>query len=252
MMGALGRHAAHFIGGAWLPGPGAVYESLNPVDSQVVGTADAGTAETANEAIAAARLAFYGTDWASSPRRRAAALLEFADRMEAQQDLLAEVLLAEGGKLRAEAFGEIRSAISEARYYAGLARAIHGRTYESEPGNFSFLTREAAGVVAIIVPWNAPVGLLVRSLGPALAAGCSVVIKPAMQTPVINALVIACLADCPSLPPGIVNSVNEDGMTVGQALVASSSVDVVSFTGASSTGSRIMEAAAPTMKRLSL
>ncbi|MEM6729774.1 MAG: aldehyde dehydrogenase family protein, partial [Pseudomonadota bacterium] len=119
-------------------------------------------------------------------------------------------------------------------------------------GKISLLTREAAGVAAIIVPWNAPIGLLVRSLGPALAAGCTVVIKPAMQTPLINALVMECLADCPSLPAGVINSVNEDGAIVGQALVASPHVDVVSFTGASSTGSHIMAAAAPTMKRLSL
>jgi acyl-CoA reductase-like NAD-dependent aldehyde dehydrogenase len=133
-----------------------------------------------------------------------------------------------------------------------VARTLYGRSLESAPDTFSFMMREPAGVAAVIVPWNAPVILLIRSLAPALAAGCTVVVKPAPQTPLSNAWVMARLAELVDLPKGVVNSVNEDGTTVGRRYVASDGVDVVSFTGSSETGKRIMAAAAPTLKRLSL
>jgi betaine-aldehyde dehydrogenase len=179
-------------------------------------------------------------------------LYELADRLEAAREELADLIVAENGKLKREALGEMIGAISETRYYAGLARTVLGRTLETAPGNFSMMNREAAGVAAIIVPWNAPVALLIRSLGPAFAAGCTVVIKPAPQTPLIHWRVMQCLDACPSLPKGVVNSVNENGIEVGEALVASDDVDVTSFTGSSRTGKRIMADAAPTLKRLSL
>jgi betaine-aldehyde dehydrogenase len=243
--------AQHLIGGEWV-GTGATRESLNPANGQVLGTWLPGSAALANEAVSAARHAFEHTQWAASPRQRATALLEFADRMEAHREEMADLIVAENGKLRREAVGEMMGAISEARYYAGLARNVFGRTFESAPGALSLLHREPAGVAGIIVPWNAPVTLLVRSLGPALAAGCTAVIKPAPQTPLIHRAVMECLVDCPSLPAGVVNSVNENGIEVGQALAASPDVDVISFTGSSATGKAIMAAAAPTLKRLSL
>jgi betaine-aldehyde dehydrogenase len=179
-------------------------------------------------------------------------LFEFAERLEVARDEIADLIVAENGKLKREALGEMMGAISEVRYYAGLARTVLGRTLETMPGNVSMMNREAAGVAAIIVPWNAPVTLLVRSLAPALAAGCTTVIKPAPQTPLIHARVMRCLHDCPSLPKGVVNSVNEQGSQIGEALVASIDIDVISFTGSSATGKRIMAGAAPTLKRLSL
>lgn len=244
------------VAGHWIDGraveEGPRGESLNPADGSPLGAYLGGTAALAEAAVAAARRVFNAGTWAEAPRQRAAALLEFADRLEAMAEPLADLVVAENGKLRAEAMGEIRGAVSEARYYAGLARAITGRTLEPSPGALSLMTREPAGVAAIIVPWNAPVTLLVRSLGPALAAGCTTVIKPAHQTPLVHAKVMEALGGCPSLPPGVVNSVNESGTAVGEALVASREVDVISFTGSSATGKRIMAAAAPTLKRLSL
>lgn len=247
------RHprADHYIRGEWIGG-GAARESFDPADGSVLGVFSPGSGALAGQAVAAAREAFNRTDWAASPRLRAVVLYEFADRLEAASNEIADLIVAENGKLRREALGEMAGAVSEARYYAGLARAVLGRTLETAPGNFSMMNREAAGVAAIIVPWNAPVTLLVRSLGPALAAGCTAVIKPAPQTPLIHARVMRCLHECPSLPAGIVNSVNENGSEVGEALVASAEVDVISFTGSSATGKRIMAGAAPTLKRLSL
>lgn len=243
--------AAHYIDGQWLA-QGPLGDSVNPATAKRIGQYHAGSRALADAAAASARAAFFGTNWQSSPRQRADVLFQFADRLEAMMDNLAELIVLENGKLRAEARGEMMGAISEVRYYGGLARAILGRTFEATPGSFSIMHREAAGVAAIIVPWNAPVTLLVRSLGPALAAGCTCVIKPAHQTPLIHQRVMECLADCPDLPPGVVNSVNEHDAEVGQALVASNDIDVISFTGSSATGRQIMAGAAPTLKRVGL
>lgn len=245
------RIAQHYINGEWIS-EGAVAESLNPATGEVLGHYHLGSAALAKQAAAAARQCFFGTTWQSNPRLRAQVLFEFADRLEASLDDLAALIVLENGKLHAEARGEMAGSISEVRYYGGLARAILGRSFEATPGSFSVMHREAAGVAAIIVPWNAPVTLLVRSLGPALAAGCTCVIKPAHQTPLIHQRVMECFVECPSLPRGVIHSINENGAEVGQALVASGDVDVISFTGSSATGRHIMAGAAPTLKRVGL
>lgn len=243
--------ADNYIGGEWIAS-GNVADSTNPADGSVLGQFSPGSRALADQAAAQARRTFDESHWSASPRLRAQVLYEIADRMEAARDEITDLIVAENGKLRSEALGETMGAISETRYYAGLARANLGRTLETAPGNVSLMHREAAGVAAIIVPWNAPVTLLMRSLAPALAAGCTTVIKPAPQTPLIHALIMRCIDACPSLSNGVVNSVNEYGTEVGEALVASRDVDVVSFTGSSATGKRIMAGAAPTLKRLSL
>lgn len=246
------RIAKHYIDGQWLASDAPLRDSVNPSDGSVVGQFHPGSKALLDQAAGVARETFFKSIWAASPRLRAQVLFEFADRMEAIKHELVALIVAENGKLIPEATGEVMGSISETRYYAGLARAIQGRTQETTPGNFSLLQREPAGVAAIIVPWNAPVTLLIRSLTPALAAGCTCVLKPADQTPLIHARIMECLADCPSLPNGVVNSVNENGFAVGQAMVASPLIDVISFTGSSATGKKIMEGAAPTLKRVNL
>lgn len=243
--------ARHYINGEWIA-IGALQDSLNPATGAVLGQYHAGTTDLATQAIAVARAAFDADLWPRSPRLRAAALYELADQLEANKTAFIDLIVAENGKLKSEATGEMMGAISETRYYAGLARNIFGRTYESGPGNMSLFNREAAGVAAIIVPWNAPVTLLIRSLAPALAAGCTCVIKPAPQVPLVHAQTMQCISDCATIPEGVIQSVNENGSEVGEALVASGDVDVISFTGSSATGKRIMAGAAPTLKRLSL
>lgn len=243
--------AAHFIDGAWVA-EGALGDSLNPADGTRLGQFHSGSAGLAEAAAKAARAAFFGTAWAQSPRLRAQVLFEIADQLEAAKTEIADLVVQENGKLRAEAMGETMAAISETRYYAGLARNIRGSMQEIMPGTLSLFHREAAGVAGVIVPWNAPVTLLMRSLAPALAAGCTTVIKPAVQTPLVHARIMAAIASAPSLPKGVINSVNEDGIAVGQAMVASPDIDVISFTGSSRTGAAIMAAAAPTLKRVGL
>ncbi len=248
----MGHFARHYIDGTWRDDGGAEAESVNPADGAVVGHYVPGSAALAEEAATAARKAFDAGLWAASPRLRAQAMFEIANRLEAAKDEIAALVVAENGKLRAEAMGETMAGVSEMRYYAGLARSVRGTMQEIAPGVMSLFAREAAGVAGIIVPWNAPVTLLVRSLAPALAAGCTCVIKPAAQTPLVHARIMQCISEAPSLPPGVINSVNEDGIAVGQAMVASRQVDVISFTGSSTTGKKIMEGASKTLKRVGL
>lgn len=242
-------NAMHWIGGAWVGTPDAA--SIDPATGETVGyLADGGVAE-ANAAITAARHVFDSTTWPQDARRRQDVLLAWAAALDAQRDALATLLTRENGKAIAQSRGEIAGAISEVRYYAGLARHIAGHVLEPEPGTFSTMLREPAGVAAIIVPWNAPAVLLVRSLAPALAAGCTAVVKPAAQTALITAAMLACFEHS-GLPAGAVNLVNETGSAAGQRLVESHDVDVVSFTGSTATGKKIMAAAADSMKKLSL
>ena len=243
----------NLIGGQWCDAvSGQQATRQNPADGSVVSRfADSGV-EDAREAIAAAREAFDRSAWAHTPRLRQSVLLAWADHIEARAQDLAQLLTLENGKIMRESLGEIRGAVSEIRYYAGLCRRLAGQALEVDPGAYSMLLREPVGVAGIIVPWNAPAILLVRSLAPALAAGCSAVVKPAPQTPGINEALIRELSRVPNLPKGIVNSVTELGHAVASELVTSADVDVLSFTGSNAMGQRIMAAAAPTMKKLSL
>ena len=205
----------------------------------------------AEEAIQAARRAFDRTNWAHAPRLRAAVLNELADAIAARRDEIAHAIAAENGKVLPHCLHETDAAISEACYYGGLARAIFGRVSEIDEGKQSTVSQEAIGTAAIIVPWNAPSTLLLRSLGPALAAGCTVVVKGAHQAPTVNRIFAECLAACPSLPAGVVNAVHGE-IDVARALCTHVEIDAVSFTGSSATGKAIMAGAAPTLKRLSL
>ena len=245
--------ANHWIDGRWLASAsGAAGESLNPSTGEALGRfADAGV-EDGQAAIAAARQAFEHSAWAHQPRLRAAVLLEFADRLQQAKEEVALALARENGKLIDDSRHEVSAAISELRYYAGLARNIFGRVTELDRNQFSMLAREPMGLAGIIVPWNAPITLLVRSLAPALAAGCASVVKAAPQTALVNARVFALLAQVEGLPPGIVNMLAETGSEVAQLLVSSPEVDVLSYTGSTAVGKKIMAAGACTLKRMNL
>ncbi|WP_238120685.1 MULTISPECIES: aldehyde dehydrogenase family protein [unclassified Xanthobacter] len=241
------------VGGAWQAAlSGATAPSLDPATGAVLGHFAAGGRADADAAIAAARQAFERPNWAQAPRLRQLVMLRWADAMERRADALARLLTAENGKPLAQSRGEIAGSISEIRYYAGLTRFIPGHVFEVEPGAFSTLIKEPAGVAGLIIPWNAPAVLLIRAVTPALAAGCTIVVKPAPQTALITAEILRTLVEVDGLPPGVVNLVMETGHEVAQALVTSPEVDVISFTGSNATGARIMADAAPTMKKLSL
>ena len=243
----------NLIDGVWQPAQsGRTAESLNPATDEVLGSLPDSGEPDALAAIDAARRAFEQPLWAQNQRLRQNVLLRWADAMERDQKALAQLLTLENGKVLAQSVGEIAASVSEIRYYAGVTRYIPGHVFEVEPGCFSTLIKEPAGVVGVIVPWNAPAVLLVRSLAPALAAGCTAVVKPAAQTALITEAMIRLLHEAQDMPTGVVNLVNETGAEVSAALVASPEVDVISFTGSNAVGQKIMAAAAPTMKRLSL
>lgn len=247
--------AKHFIDGRWLDsvaGAARTGTAIDPATGLPAAQFVEGGSAEAEAAIEAAVRAFHGSSWSRDARLRSSVLLGFAERLEQRKEEIADTLVMLNGKLRREAIGEILAGVSELRYYAGLARNLFGRVLEIEPGCFSMLDREAAGVAVIILPWNAPVTLLVRSLAPAIAAGCTVVIKPAHQTALVNNMVLEALLCDTRLGAGIVNSVVESGAEVSRALCASPEVDVISFTGSTAVGKAIAEAAAPNLTRLSL
>ena len=247
------KNACHWINGNWVPSAsGAVAESVNPSTGEVLGRFADAKAEDGQAAIAAARQAFERSAWAHQPRVRAAVLLAFADRLERAKGEVALALARENGKLIGDAGHEVGAAVSELRYYAGLARNIFGRVTEVDQNQFSMLAREPMGVAGVIVPWNAPVTLLVRSLAPAMAAGCASVVKAAAQTALVNARLFELLAEVEGLPPGIVNMLAETGSEAAQLLVSSPEVDVLSYTGSTEVGKKIMAAGAATLKRMNL
>ena len=245
--------AAHWIGLDWLPANTSdAHQSLSPADGTMVGSVPRGGRAEAAAAIRSAKTAFLQTAWSQSPRLRADVLFDAADRISAKAPQIADLLSRETGKLLRVARIELSAVVSEIRYYAGLIRALSGRVIEVEPGMYSLLLREPAGVAGIIVPWNAPGILLVRSLAPALAAGCTVVVKPALQSSLFNTEIMTCFREVKGLPNGVINSFCEAGIEGAQELVRSPDVDVISFTGSSAVGKQIMADAAMTLKRLNL
>jgi betaine-aldehyde dehydrogenase len=244
--------ARNWIDGGWSTG-GAIHESVNPSTGETVGryvSAGRGEAETA---IAAARRAFDATDWPRAAGPRARALHKLADALEARIDDLALMLSRENGKLLAQTHWEARIAVDTARYSAAAALTqISGRAGEPAPGVHFWSMPEPMGVAGIIVPWNSPIVLAVRAIGPALGAGCSAVVKMPGQTGLTNALFAEVIADADALPPGVLNILTETGDEVAPAMVASSDVNVISYTGSTRVGRAIAAAAAPTVKRLNL
>jgi betaine-aldehyde dehydrogenase len=179
--------ARHWIDGAWV-GSDRVSSSTNPSDGEILGRFADGGAHEAQAAIAAARRAFDTGTWASDRNGRAAALYELARRIEERASRLAVSLAREMGKVITQARWEASLSAQTIRYNAGTALSQTGSAAEQAPGILASTWREPIGVAGIIVPWNAPIALLVRALGPALAAGCTVVVKMPGQTALTNAI----------------------------------------------------------------
>ncbi|MFI6679571.1 aldehyde dehydrogenase family protein [Kribbella sp. NPDC050470] len=244
-------NALQFVDGR-LVGSAHETKSIAPADGAVLGTYADADAEQAAEAIAAARRAFEETDWARDRRLRHRVLTELADGVERHADELITMVARENGKILKDAAFEVNLSAPKFRYYAGLAISHDGRASEVAPGLHLTSAPEPIGVAGIITPWNSPVALLVRSLAPALAAGCTAVLKLAGQTGLVNGLFHQILSEAPSLPAGVVSSLTESGDEVARLLISSPEVDVVSYTGSTRVGRVIMANAAPQLKRLSL
>lgn len=243
------------IGGTWVS---ASDEARFPVSDPATGrhladVADCG-AEDAERAIEAARLALPG--WRSRPAKERANLLRcWFDLIVAHGEDLARLMTAEQGKPLAEARGEVAYGASFVEWFAEEAKRIAGETLASPwTDKRQWVLREPIGVCAAITPWNFPIAMITRKVGPALAAGCTMVVKPAEQTP-LCALALAVLAIRAGIPPGVLNIVTagpKRSVEVGMALCASSTVRKLSFTGSTPVGRILMQQCAPTIKKLSL
>ncbi|RRD22388.1 aldehyde dehydrogenase family protein [Brucellaceae bacterium VT-16-1752] len=243
--------ARHWIDGEWRDG-GSIEESHSPSTGRPLGRFFAGGADEAKLAVAAARRAFDTSIWAKDRVLRFRVLNELADRVEERSDAMISILARENGKIIPEAGFEVGSLAPTLRYYAGLALSDAGAASEAQPGTFFQTLREPIGVAGIIVPWNSPLALLVRSLAPALAAGCTVAVKMPGQTGLSNGLFYEAVAATKSLPKGIINLFTESGNEGSPFLVESLDVDVVSYTGSTKVGRIIAASGAKTLKRMNL
>ncbi len=222
---------------------------LEPATEEVLATLDQAGAEEADAAVARARAAF-GAWRALAPADRATLLRRLADRLEAELESLATLEARNAGKPIGDARGEMGMVVDTFRYYAGAPERLLGDTIPVA-GGVDMTFREPLGVVALIVPWNFPLTIAAWKLGPALAAGNTVVLKPAELTP-MTALEFERITLEAGIPEGVVNVVVGPGRVVGERLVEHPDVAKVAFTGSTSVGARIAALAAPTIKRVTL
>ena len=243
-----------FIGGAWVDGSVGCFAVTNPADGgKITDVANCGTAET-QRAIAAAEQAY--PSWrGKTAKERCLLLRRWNELAQAALSDLAKILTVEQGKPLAEARAELSYGLSFIEWFAEEARRVYGETVPSPWTDRRILVlREPVGVCAAITPWNFPSAMITRKIAPALAAGCTVVVKPAEQTP-LSALALAELAARAGFPPGVINIVPADAdqsIVVGKVLCDSPVVRKLSFTGSTAVGRILMQQCAPTLKKLSL
>ncbi|HWK17886.1 MAG TPA: gamma-aminobutyraldehyde dehydrogenase [Solirubrobacteraceae bacterium] len=246
------RTLQNFIDGEFVdPVEGRTEDILNPATGEVMATAPLSTAADVDRAVAAARRAFAG--WSGeTPGERASAMLKLADAIEENADEIADLEAANAGKPIAAFKGdEIPFMCDNLRFFAGAARCLEGRAAgEYVSGYTSIIRREAIGVIGQIAPWNYPLMMAVWKIGPALAAGNTVVLKPAETTPASTLKMAELAAEI--FPKGVLNVITGHGNPAGRALVTHEQVDMVSLTGSVDTGKWIAGAAADTLKRVHL
>ncbi len=251
----------HFIDGSYTNAESEQQITvINPATEAAIGKVALGTKESVNQAVAAAKKAFnYNSDWRKmSPDDRGKILYRLAEKITEHAESLAQLVTLENGKLIKDArSSDAGGAAKTFRYYAGWATKIEGETLDiSQPQkggrqNFAFTRREPVGVVAAIVPWNFPISIAAWKIAPALAAGCTVVLKPSEETP-LSALLLAELAMEAGMPPGVFNVITGDGRTTGASLTTHPDVKKITFTGSTYTGKIIGKAAMDNITDISL
>ena len=243
-----------YIGGQWVDAlAGGTFPTINPATEETLTRAAEGRAEDIDRAAVAARKAFEEGPWAKlSGSDRGRILWKIGDLLEARVAEVAEIETLDSGKTITESLRvDVPMAADCFRYFAGWASKIEGETVPVRAPFFNYTLREPLGVVGQIIPWNFPILLAAWKVAPALAAGNTIVLKPAEQTP-LSALRLAQIAEEAGLPPGVLNVVTGFGPTAGAALVDHPGVDKIAFTGSTSVGQEIMRRAGGTLKRLTL
>jgi len=246
------------INGKWVDAAsGKTFATYNPATGEVLANVAEGDKEDIDRAVKAARDAFETGKWAkTSPAARAKMIWKLADLIEQHLEEFAQIESLDNGKPLAVArVADVPLSIENLRYYAGWATKIEGNTIPmtgAPPNRYlTYTLREPVGVVGQIIPWNFPLLMAAWKLGPALAAGCTIVLKPAEQTP-LSAMRLGELVEAAGFPPGVINIVPGYGETAGAALAAHPDVDKVAFTGSTEVGKLIIHASAGNLKKVSL
>jgi aldehyde dehydrogenase (NAD+) len=246
------RHTQCFIGGEWMDAAsGKTFATHNPATEEEIAQVAEGDAADIDRAVKTARKAFESGDWPKMDARDRGRLLNrLADLIEDEIDELAGLETLDNGKpFKDSRHGDLPLVVDCLRYYAGYADKIHGSTIPIRGNYLCYTRKEPVGVVGQIIPWNFPLLMVAWKWGPALAAGCTVVMKPAEQTP-LSCLRVAQLAQDAGFPDGVINVVPGFGPTAGASLVRHPGVDKIAFTGEHRTAQIIMRDAADSLKRL--
>jgi len=242
------------IGGKWMPAKsGKTFETINPANEEVLALIAEGDKADIDEAVKAARKAFEEGAWPSmGPHQRARLMLKIAELIDAHTDELAELETLDNGKplTFSKAF-DVPAAAETFRYYAGWVTKLYGETNPSDPAFFNYTLREPVGVCGQIIPWNFPLLMAAWKLGPALACGNTVILKPAEQTP-LTALRLGELMMEAGLPAGVVNVITGFGPGAGSSIAEHPAIDKVAFTGSTEVGKIILKASAGNLKKVSL
>jgi aldehyde dehydrogenase (NAD+) len=249
-----GKTKPMLIDGRWVQAAsGKTFESRNPATGELLAQVAEGDREDIDRAVAAARKAFNGPWSKWKPAERQLLLLKLADLVEQHIEELAALDTYDMGGPISRTRNNRQRAVGMLRYYAGLATSMHGETINNSlPGEIvSFTLKEPVGVVGAIIPWNGPLTATIWKIGPALATGCTVVLKPAEEAP-LTSLRLGELCLEAGVPAGVVNVVPGYGETAGAALASHPDVDKVAFTGSHLTGQKIVQASAGNLKRVSL
>src|SRR3984957_3905966 len=244
------------INGKWVEAAsGKTFPTYNPATGEILARVAEGDREDIDRAVKAARAAFETGPWSKmTPSERGRAIWKLGDLLEQNLEEFAELEMLDNGKpLKVARVADVPLAVDLFRYMAGWATKIEGNTIPISAGNkfLAYTLRQPVGVVGQIIPWNFPLLMAAWKLGPALATGCTVVIKPAEQTP-LSCLRLGELVQEAGIPDGVVNIVPGYGETAGAALAAHPDVDKIAFTGSTEVGKLILQAAAGNLKKVSL